>query len=134
MAQKARLKGAKSARDSFGPLYNKIVAGKFGGAGGDDAAAAAAAGSSPAKGSPSKRKGVVYEGDDGGEGEDEISPPKKAKGKKGSATPRKGKGQLKGKGEVKADVDAGGEDGKGEGGDDIVVKTEVLDGDGDAGE
>ena len=130
MAQKAHLKGAKSARDSFGPLYNKIVAGKFGGAGGDDAAAAAAV-SSPAKGSPLKRKGVVDESGDGDEGEDGISPAKKAKGKKGTATPRKGKGQLEGKKEVKADVDAGGEE---EGGDDIVVNTEVLDGDGDAGE
>ena len=28
MASKAGLKGAKSARDSFGPLYNKIVNGE----------------------------------------------------------------------------------------------------------
>lgn len=28
MASKAGLKGAKSARDSFGPLYNKIVSGE----------------------------------------------------------------------------------------------------------
>lgn len=28
MAAKAGLKGAKSARDSFGPLYNKILSGQ----------------------------------------------------------------------------------------------------------
>jgi hypothetical protein len=127
MALKANLKGAKSARDSFGPLYNKIVAGKFGG---DDAAAAAA--SSPAKGSPLKRKGVAGSGGvdgDGGDDDDEdgISPAKKTKGKKGSATPRKGKAKGKAaKDEVKAG-DNNDNNGVQADDDSIVVKAEVLD-------
>jgi hypothetical protein len=115
MAIKANLKGAKSARDSFGPLYNKIVAGKFG-----DTAAT----SSPAKGSPLKRKDVNDDDD-----EDEVasasSPFKKAKK---TATPRKGKGKAKGgKKEEKAEEDGNGA--KEADDDNIVVKAEVLDGD-----
>jgi hypothetical protein len=127
MAQKANLKGAKSAGDSFNRLYNKIVAGKFGG---DDATA-----STPAKGSPLKRKGVAESGgvDDGDDDEDQVdSPVKKAKGKKGTATPRKGKAKGKGKDQVKADVDAE-DDVKeaDEDGDNIVVKAEVFGGAGE---
>jgi hypothetical protein len=125
MAQKANLKGAKSAGDSFNRLYNKIVAGKFGG---DDATA-----STPAKGSPLKRKGVAESGgvDDSDDDEDQVdSPVKKAKGKKGTATPRKGK--AKGKDQVKADVNAD-DDVKeaDEDGDNIVVKAEIFGGAGE---
>jgi hypothetical protein len=122
MAQKANLKGAKSAGDSFNRLYNKIVAGKFGG---DDATA-----STPAKGSPLKRKGVAESGgvDDGDDYEDQVdSPVKKAKGKKGTATPRKGKAKGKGKDEGKADVDDDVKEAD-EDGDNIVVKAEVFGG------
>jgi hypothetical protein len=127
MAQKANLKGAKSAGDSFNRLYNKIVAGKFGG---DDATA-----STPAKGSPFKRKGVAESGgvDDGDDDEDQVdSPVKKGKGKKGTATPRKGKAKGKGKDQVKADVNAD-DDVKeaDEDGDNIVVKAEVFGGAGE---
>jgi hypothetical protein len=139
MAVKANLKGAKSARDSFGPLYNKILACKFGGGG--DATAASA---SPAKGSPLKRKGVVESGgvdDDGDDDEDEVASPLKKT--RETATPRKTKTKAKGKGkgkdEVKADVDGEDDGGKleEEDGDDMVVKVkaEVLDdGDGGGGE
>jgi hypothetical protein len=122
MAQKANLKGAKSAGDSFNRLYNKIVAGKFGGG---DATA-----STPAKGSPLKRKGVAESGgvDDGDDDEDQVdSPVKKAKGKKGTATPRKGKAKGKGKDEGKADVDDDVKEAD-EDGDNIVVKAEVFGG------
>jgi hypothetical protein len=125
MAQKANLKGAKSAGDSFNRLYNKIVAGKFGG---DDATA-----STPAKGSPLKRKGVAESGgvDDGDDYEDQVdSPVKKAKGKKGTATPRKGKAKGKGKDEGKADVDDDVKEAD-EDGDNIVVKAEVFGGAGE---
>jgi hypothetical protein len=117
MALKANLKGAKSARDSFGPLYNKIVAGKFG-----DTAATAAAASSRAKGSPLKRKGVDDDDDEDGV----ASPLKMTK-----ATPRKGKGKAKGgKKEEKAEEDSNGVE-KADDDDDniVVVKAEVLDGD-----
>ncbi|KAM0692341.1 hypothetical protein Q7P36_008542 [Cladosporium allicinum] len=131
MALKANLKGAKSARDSFNPLYNKIIAGKFG----DTAAATSSpakdspANRSLAKGSPLKRKGVVEsggaDGDDDDDDEDEIaSPLKKAK-----ATPRKTKAKGKGKKEEKVEEDG---DGVEADGDNIVVKAEVLDG-GDGG-
>jgi hypothetical protein len=125
MAQKANLKGAKSAGDSFNRLYNKIVAGK---SGGDDATA-----STPAKGSPLKRKGVAGSGgvDDGDDYEDQVdSPVKKAKGKKGTATPRKGKAKGKGKDEGKADVDDDVKEAD-EDGDNIVVKAEVFGGAGE---
>lgn len=52
MASKAGLKGAKSARDSFGPLYNKIVSGeKSSGANGEGGEL-----SPKKKSTPSKRK------------------------------------------------------------------------------
>jgi len=129
MAQKANLKGAKSARDSFGPLYNKILAGKFGGV--DDTSSTSLAASMLAKGSPLKRKGIVESGgDDDDEDEVASSPLKKVKGKKGTATPRKGKAKGKGKDEVKADVNDDVKEAD-EDGDNIVVKAEVFGGAGE---
>lgn len=122
MALKANLKGAKSARDSFGPLYNRIVAGKFGG--GDDVSASA----SPAKGSPLKRKGLLEGGgvDDGeGEGEDEVASPLKKTKKAATPSSRKGKAKKGKKVEEVDDVN----DGEEADDDTIVVKAEVLEDD-----
>jgi hypothetical protein len=57
MAAKAGLKGAKSARDSFGPLYNKIFSGQkmSAAANGEDKEHSVEA-SPKKKATPSKRK------------------------------------------------------------------------------
>jgi hypothetical protein len=57
MAAKAGLKGAKSARDSFGPLYNKILSGqKLSAANGEGEQQQSAEPSPKKKATPSKRK------------------------------------------------------------------------------
>ena len=121
MAQKANLKGAKSARDSFGPLYNRIVAGKLGG---DDAAGSLA--SSPAKGSSLKRKGLLESGDVAeDDDEDEVASPLKKTKKAAAPSSRKGKGKKGRKVEELGVFD----DGEEVEGDTVVVKAEVLDDD-----
>ena len=56
MAAKAGLKGAKSARDSFGPLYNKILSGQKMAAANGDAKEQSGEPSPKKKATPSKRK------------------------------------------------------------------------------
>ena len=56
MAAKAGLKGAKSARDSFGPLYNKILSGQKMSAAGGEEKEQSGEPSPKKKATPSKRK------------------------------------------------------------------------------
>ena len=56
MAAKAGLKGAKSARDSFGPLYNKILSGQKNSAANGEGSEQGAEPSPKKKATPSKRK------------------------------------------------------------------------------
>jgi hypothetical protein len=56
MAAKAGLKGAKSARDSFGPLYNKILSGQKNSAANGEGSEQSAEPSPKKKATPSKHK------------------------------------------------------------------------------
>ena len=56
MAAKAGLKGAKSARDSFGPLYNKILSGQKMSAANGEEKEQSGEPSPKKKATPSKRK------------------------------------------------------------------------------
>ncbi|KAK6431900.1 hypothetical protein LTR95_011932 [Oleoguttula sp. CCFEE 5521] len=102
MAKKAGLKGAKSARDCFGPIMKKLMAGAGTSSPEKDAAAPAADGETP------KKRGVKRKGDVESGGE---TPAKK------KATPRRGK-----KVEVAAKETEGEDDD--EGGKEAMVKGE----------
>ncbi|GAB7326033.1 hypothetical protein MBLNU13_g10069t1 [Cladosporium sp. NU13] len=113
MAAKTGLKGAKSARDSFNQLYNKILSGQktSAAARGEDKEQSGEP-SPKKKATPSKRKAV--EGGKEDDDEETSFPTKKKK-----ATPGKAKGKKK------PVADADDEDGA------MAVKSEVVEQAGD---